>query len=72
MDKMIGILQLLFAGVFGAMAIGTLINMLFIFTRPETISVVNAMVGQTLMVICLLAIARILFRKGSLQVRPPE
>ncbi|MCB1664759.1 MAG: hypothetical protein KDI28_03225 [Pseudomonadales bacterium] len=72
MDKMIGILQLLFAGVFGAMAVGTLINMVFIATRPETISVVNAMVGQTLMVICLLAFARILFRKGSLRVRPKE
>lgn len=72
MDRLFGILQLLFAGVFGAMAIGTLINMLFIITRPETISVVNAMVGQTLMVVFLLAIARILFRKGSLRVRPPE
>lgn len=72
MDKMIGILQLLFAGVFGAMAVGTLINMVFIATRPETISVVNAMVGQALMVICLLAFARILFRKGSLRVRPKE
>ena len=72
MDKLFGILQLMFAGVFAASAIGTLINMVFIATRPETISVVNAIVGQTLMIVCLLALARILFKKGTLRVRPKE
>jgi len=72
MDKLFGILQLMFAGVFAASAIGTLINMVFIATRPETISVVNAIVGQTLMIVFLLALARILFKKGTLRVRPKE
>ncbi len=72
MEKLIGIAQLLFAGVFAAMAVGTLVNMAFIATRPETISVVNAIVGQTLMVVCLLALARILFRKGTQRVRKTQ
>lgn len=69
MSRLFGVLQLLFAGVFAASALGTLVNMLFIVARPETISVVNALIGQTLMVVCLLALARILFKKGTLRVR---
>lgn len=72
MEKLVGILQLLFAGVFAATAIGTLINMAFIATRPETISVVNAIIGQTLMIVCLSALARILFKKGTARVRVKE
>lgn len=72
MEKIFGIFQLLIAGVFAASAIGTLINMLFIATRPETISVVNAIIGQTLMIVCLLALSRILFKKGSLRIRSKE
>lgn len=69
MSRLFGVLQLLFAGVFAASALGTFVNMLFIVARPETISVVNALIGQTLMVVCLLALARILFKKGTLRVR---
>jgi hypothetical protein len=72
MGKLVGIIQLLFAGVFAASAIGTLINMAFIATRPETISVVNAIIGQTLMIVCLFALARILFKKGTQRVRIKE
>lgn len=72
MERMFGIFQLLFAGVFASAAIGTLINMVFIATRPETISVVNVIVGQTLLIVCLLALSRILFRKGTVRIRPKE
>lgn len=72
MSKLLGIFQLLFAGVFAASAIGTLINMVFIANRPETISVVNAIIGQTLMIVCLLALSRILFKKGTIRVRSEE
>ena len=72
MEKLFGIFQLLFAGVFAATAVGTLINMVFIATRPETISVVNAIIGQTLMIVCLLALSRILFKKGTVRIRPKE
>ena len=72
MDRLVGIFQLLFAGVFAATAMGTLVNMIFISTRPETISVVNAIVGQTIMIVFLLALARLLFRRGTQRVRPKE
>ena len=72
MERLFGIFQLMFAGVFAATAFGTLVNMIFISTRPETISVVNAIVGQTIMIICLLALSRLLFKKGTERVRPKE
>lgn len=72
MGRLLGIFQLLIAGVFVASAIGTLINMVFIANRPETISVVNTIVGQTLLIVCLLALSRILFRKGTVRIRPKE
>lgn len=72
MNRMFGVFQLLFAGVFAATALGTLVNMVFISTRPETISVINAIVGQTIMIVCLLALARLLFKKGTERVRPKE
>jgi|TARA_R110001592_G_scaffold294497_2_gene564320 uncharacterized protein HemY len=72
MERLFGIFQLLFAGVFAASAIGTLINMVFIAARPETISVVNVIIGQSLLIVCLLALARILFKKGTVRIRPKE
>lgn len=72
MGRLLGIFQLLIAGVFVASAIGTLINMAFIANRPETISVVNTIVGQTLLIVCLLALSRILFRKGTVRIRLKE
>tara|TARA_R100001377_G_scaffold84575_2_gene68442 strand:- start:684 stop:902 length:219 start_codon:yes stop_codon:yes gene_type:complete len=72
MERMFGVFQLLFAGVFAASAFGTLINMVLIATRPETISVVNVIVGQSLMIVCLLALSRILFKKGTVRIRPKE
>jgi hypothetical protein len=35
-----------------------------ISSRPETISVVNAIIGQGLLIVCLAAFARILGRKA--------
>lgn len=72
MERLFGIFQLLIAGVFAATAVGTLINMVFIALRPETISVVNVIIGQTLMIVCLLALARILFKKGTVRISPKE
>lgn len=58
------------AGVFIAMAMATLVNMGFIITRPETISVVNSMIGQGVLVIGLLVIARKLFEFGNRRLKP--
>jgi len=65
MNKYMPILQIL-GGVLAAVAAAaTLVNLLFIVTRPETISVVNTMIGQGVVIICLTAMARILIRRGK-------
>jgi hypothetical protein len=64
MTKLVAIIQLLTAVIMVVAAIATGINLLLISTRPETISVVNAMIGQGVLIVCMLAIANILFRKG--------
>jgi hypothetical protein len=64
MNKIIAIIQLVGSAVVSLAAIATLVNLIFISTRPETISVVNTLVGQGVLIVCLLVLARILFRKG--------
>ncbi len=64
MSRFIAVLQLLMAVIIAVAAIATSINLILISTRPETISVVNTMIGQGVLIICMVAIANILFRKG--------
>ena len=64
MERFFAILQIFLAGLFLLVAASTLVNMVLIAFRPETISVVNAIIGQTLLIACLLALSRIMFRKG--------
>ncbi len=69
MDRMIGILQLLLSGVLGTMALATLVNMILIAMRPETISVMHAALGQLVVVIFLAVWSRVFFVKGQERVR---
>lgn len=64
MTKLFAIFQLLAAAIIALTAIATSVNLILISTRPETISVVNTMIGQGVLIICMIAIANILFRKG--------
>jgi len=64
MQRFLAVLQIALALILFLIAIGTLINMVFIAMRPETISVVNTIIGQTVMIVCLVALGRILLRKG--------
>ncbi|MCH7671283.1 MAG: hypothetical protein IIB72_03870 [Proteobacteria bacterium] len=64
MSRFIAVFQLLMAVVIAVVAIATSINLILISTRPETISVVNTMIGQGVLIICMVAIANILLRKG--------
>ncbi len=64
MNKIVAIIQLLASALVSIMALATLVNLVFISTRPETISVVNTLIGQGVLIICLLVLARVLFRKG--------
>jgi len=69
MQKIIAILQLLCSVLLGLAAVATLNNLAHIITRPETISVVNTIIGQGVLIICLPALSRILFRKGLVNWR---
>jgi hypothetical protein len=48
----------------GIFALATAVNLILISMRPETISVVNAIIGQGILIICMLALASISLRKG--------
>jgi hypothetical protein len=64
MHKLLAVLQIVLALILLVIAAGTMINMVLIAMRPETISVVNTLIGQTLMIVCLVALGRILLKKG--------
>ena len=64
MNKLIALLQLLATVVLGIFALATAVNLILISMRPETISVVNAIIGQGILIICMLALASISLRKG--------
>ncbi|MDC0222450.1 hypothetical protein OAL54_12020, partial [Gammaproteobacteria bacterium] len=63
MNKLIALLQLLATVVLGIFALATAVNLILISMRPETISVVNAIIGQGILIICMLALASISLRK---------
>ena len=64
MNKLIASLQILASVALACIAVATLVNMVLISMRPETISVVNTIVGQGVIIVCMVALATILFRKG--------
>ena len=64
MKKIIGFIQLLTALLLFISAVATGINLVLISMRPETISVVNVIVGQGILIIILLAFANLCLRKG--------
>ena len=64
MSKFIAVLQIIAAILLGILALATVVNLVLISTRPETISVVNTMVGQGVVIICLAAASNIILRRG--------
>jgi len=64
MKKIIDLIQLLAALLLLISAMATGINLVLISMRPETISVVNVIVGQGILIIILLAFANLCLRKG--------
>ena len=64
MKKLVALLQLLATVVLGIFALATAVNLILISMRPETISVVNTIIGQGILIICMLALASISLRKG--------
>ena len=69
MTKFLAIVQLIVAALLAVMAAATVVNLAFISMRPETISVVNAIIGQGILAACLAAGATVLYRKGRNQLK---
>ena len=64
MKKFIGCIQLLLALLLAIAAASTSVNLVLISMRPETISVVNVIIGQGILIILLLAFANLCLKKG--------
>lgn len=64
MKKFQAILLLLLATVCVLAAVMTAINLGFILTRPDSISVVNTLIGQFVVIIGALVLARMLYGAG--------
>ena len=64
MKKILGFTQLLLALLLVITAAATGINLVLISMRPETISVVNVIIGQGILIILLLAFANLCLKKG--------
>ncbi|MDB9968550.1 hypothetical protein OAE08_02650 [Gammaproteobacteria bacterium] len=72
MKKLLAMIQLITSALVSIMALATLINLIFISTRPETISVVNTLIGQGVLIIILLVLATVLFKKGLAGLKPDK
>jgi len=64
MKKVVGFVQLLLALLLAIAAVATGVNLVLISMRPETISVVNVIIGQGILIILLLAFANLCLKKG--------
>ena len=72
MNKLLAVIQLITSTLVALIALATLINLIFISTRPETISVVNTLIGQGVLIIILLVLATVLFKKGLAGLKPDK
>jgi hypothetical protein len=72
MNKLLAVIQLITSTLVSIIALATLINLIFISTRPETISVVNTLIGQGVLIIILLVLATVLFKKGLAGLKPDK
>ena len=64
MKKILGFIQLFLALLLIILALVTGFNLILISMRPETISVVNVIIGQGLLIVLLLAFANLCLKKG--------
>jgi membrane protein YdbS with pleckstrin-like domain len=72
MNKLVAVIQLITSALVSLVALATMINLIFISTRPETISVVNTLVGQGVLIILLLVLATVLFKKSLAGLKPDK
>ena len=72
MKKLLALLQILGALALTGLAALVIVDMTLNARMPDTISVVNLLVGSVVLIGCLLAIARFLVRKGLAGLRARE
>lgn len=65
MKKILAFLLIGLAGVCLLAAVATVINLGFIMTRPDSISVVNTLIGQFVVIVGALVLATILYQAGK-------
>ncbi len=64
MNRLLGILQIVLSIVCLLIAAATAVNLVFIAMRPDSISVVNVLIGQSLLIVCFIALGRLLMKNG--------
>ncbi|HDZ08076.1 hypothetical protein [Pseudohongiella sp.] len=64
MQKITGIICLVLSAVCVMAALLTAVNLGFIMTRPDSISVANAFVGQFVVIVGALVLGRLLYQLG--------
>lgn len=72
MKRILALVQLTVAAVLFLFAVLSLVNIVMLATREETISVVNAFIGLGVLVIGLTAMSHILFKKGMTNLRDTD
>ncbi|ALO45718.1 hypothetical protein [Pseudohongiella spirulinae] len=62
--RLLGFVLLALAALCALVAVATAINLGFIMTRPDSISVVNTLIGQFVVIIGALVLAKMLLEAG--------
>ena len=70
MKRLLGVLMLILALICVLAAVLTVINLGFILTRPDSISVVNTLIGQFVVSVGALVLARLLTVAGKARIKP--
>jgi hypothetical protein len=65
MKKVTALLLLALAGICLLAALATVVNLGFIMTRPDSISVINTLIGQFVVIVGAMVLATLLFRAGK-------
>lgn len=72
MKRLLGVLMLMLALICVLAALLTVINLGFILMRPDSISVINTLIGQFVVIVGALVLARILTVAGKARLMPPD
>ncbi len=72
MNRLLGMVMLVLAVVCLLAAVLTVINLGFIVMRPDSISVVNTLVGQFVVIVGALVLARLLSEAGKAKLRASD